>query len=78
MRHGLAIIAFGLTVQLVEHVCHYGDTLVAVVAKSTDYERGDQLIMGKESQQQDCWVSVGAESKTGLAYLAACSWWWGR
>ena len=47
MRHGLAVVAFGLAVQLVEHVCHCDNTLVLVERGIyTGHERGAQLIMG--------------------------------
>ena len=47
MRHGLAVIAVRLAMQLVEHVCHWDDASVDRRERNTGNERGVQLIMGK-------------------------------
>ena len=65
MRHGLAVIAVRLAVQLVEHVCHCNYASVGVAQKNTGYERGVQLIMGKTVAVTRLLSDTGAESKTG-------------
>ncbi len=65
VRHGLAIIAVRLAVQLVEHVCHCDSALAAAFGKCTDNERGVQLIVGENGAATRLLVSLGAESKTG-------------
>lgn len=47
MRHGLAVIAFRLAMQLVEHVCHWADASAGCLEQRKRNERGVQLIMGK-------------------------------
>jgi hypothetical protein len=47
MRHGLAVIAVRLAMQLVEHVCHWYDASVGCRERNTGNERGAQLIVGK-------------------------------
>ena len=66
MRHGLAIVAFGLAVQLVEHVCHCDNTSVLVERDIyRDNERGALLIMGNCVAATSLLGGLGAESKTG-------------
>jgi hypothetical protein len=64
MRHGLAVVAFGLAVQLVEHVCHCDSTSV-FVERCTDNKRGAVLIMGNCVAATSLLGGLGAESKTG-------------
>jgi hypothetical protein len=42
----LAIIAVGLAVQLVQHICHCHSTSVTI-SRERRYEKGAQLIVGK-------------------------------
>jgi hypothetical protein len=49
----LAIIAVGLAVQLVEHICHCSSALVEFFANRTVRE-GVQLIVGKLLQRACC------------------------
>lgn len=64
MRHELAVVAFGLAVQLVEHVCHCDNTSV-LVEEYADIERGAQLMMGNCVAATSLLGDLGAESKTG-------------
>jgi hypothetical protein len=49
----LAVIAVGLAVQLVEHICHYSSALAVHFARGTVRE-GAQLIVGKLVQRACC------------------------
>jgi hypothetical protein len=60
----LAVIAVGLTVQLVEHICHYNRALVWQLAYST-VRKGAQLIVGKFAAALKLPCCREAGSKTG-------------
>jgi hypothetical protein len=49
----LAVIAVGLAVQLVEHICHCSSALVGHFTRATERE-GVQLMVGKLVQRACC------------------------
>jgi hypothetical protein len=65
----LAIIAVRLTVQLVEHICHYNRALVWQLAYPA-IRKGAQLIVGNSLQRSSCRVVARLEVRRGDVYQA--------
>lgn len=72
----LAIIAVGLAVQLVEHVCHCWRQLVWLLVCRAR-RKGVSLMVGNVAAACALLTCGEAECQTQMCLSGAYSWWWG-